>query len=142
MPDDLREMTKEEIEGNYILGNRPQFLYTSDTLEISFVMNHTKNPLIDAQVPDMAEIAMSMLEKIKGNVKFYKKEKREINNKIVYKVEVVSSGIDDSVFTFNMYASLEGRLLLANISFGARKMATLHPLIMQMYDTLEIFEEV
>ena len=43
MPSDFRTMTQEEIEQNYLWGNRPQCGFGNSYLPFSIVFNHTEH---------------------------------------------------------------------------------------------------
>lgn len=140
MPYDLRPMTDDEINGAYLVGNRPQFFYCSDMADMSFVLNHTENPVPDNQIVKMAGIAGRLLERATMNGKVYAKRNFERNGKTVASLELVTHGLDGAIFSLNFYISLEDRLLLGTISCPAKETAVKKELAMQILETIEINE--
>lgn len=140
VPTDIRPMTEEEITGAYLLGNRPQFLFHSEQTELSFVLNHTENPVQNGQIIQMAGVAAKLLERATMNGKIFKKINFERDEKMIATVELVSNGFDDGVYSLNFYISLQERLLLGNWNCPAKKMQLNKELAMQMIETMEIKE--
>lgn len=140
VPADIRPMTEEEITGAYLLGNRPQYLFYSEQTDLSFVLNHTENPVQNSQIIKMAGVAAKLLERAAMNGKLFKKVNLERSQKTVATVELVSNGFDDSIYSLNFYISLQERLLLGNWNCPAKKMQINKELAMQMLETIEIKE--
>lgn len=140
MPDDVRPMTEEEINGAYLLGNRPQYLFHSDELQVSLVLNHTENPVQNTQTIKMAEVAAKLLEKAAMNGRIFRKKNIEKSRKVIATVELVSNGYDEGVYTLNFYISLENKLLLGNLNCVAKNMEYMREIAMQIVETIEINE--
>ena len=140
VPTDLRPMSEEEINGAYLLGNRPQYLFRSEQLGMSFVLNHTENVVSDNQVIKMASVAGKLLERATMNGRTYRKINFSRSDKTIATVELVTNGLDDSIYSLNFYISIKERLLLGNWSCQAKGMAEKKLIAMQMLETIEITE--
>lgn len=140
-PTDLRALTQEEIDAAYLIGNKPQYVYYSESADMSLVLNHTDNPVDDGQVIKMAGIAGRFMEKTLMNGRVFSKKNRKSGDKTIASVETVSNGFDTGIYAFNFYISLQGRLLLGNWNCPAEGMERKKPLAEEMFETIAVQEK-
>lgn len=117
MPTDFALMTKEEIERQYPLGNRPQVVYYNSYLPLTVVLNHTVNEIPDQHIQEMAAFAKRMLDRCGPKTKFFLDENFMSGSHHISVLNFTSATLTSIIFNKMFVISLEGRVLIGNINF-------------------------
>ncbi|MCM1160575.1 MAG: hypothetical protein NC412_05055 [Roseburia sp.] len=141
LPEDAEALTEEGIRATHPHGNPPQHSYVSLNAGVSISFHHTITPLKETGVAGAAGFAGKFLEKNGAGVTVFGKKIISLGDKKLAVLEAVSRGMDGGVFNLFVYASMEDRLLLLNISMPAKEAEKKKKLAYEILESIEIIEE-
>lgn len=141
LPEDIEALSEEGIRANHPHGNPPQQSYVSLNAGISVSFHHTVTPLKETGVAGAAGFAAKFLEKNGAGVTVFGKRILSLADKKLAVLEAVSKGIDGGIFNLFVYASMEERLLLLNISMPAKEAEKKKKLAYEILESIEMIEE-
>lgn len=141
LPEDAEALTEEGIRATHPHGNPPEHSYVSLNGGVSISFHHTLTPLKETGVAGAAGFAAKFLEKNGAGVTVFGKRILSLGDKKLAVLEAVSRGIDGGVFNLFVYASMEERLLLLNISMPAKEAGKKKKLAYEILESIEIIEE-
>ena len=141
LPEDAEALTEEGIRATHPHGNPPQHSYVSLNAGVSISFHHTITPLKETGVAGAAGFAAKFLEKNGAGVTVFGKKIISLGDKKLAVLEAVSRGMDGGVFNLFVYASMEDRLLLLNISMPAKEAEKIKKLAYEIVESIEIIEE-
>ena len=141
LPEDGEPLTEEGIRATHPHGNPPEYSYVSLEGGVSISFHHTITPLKESGVAGVAGFAAQFLEKNGAGVTVFGKRTLSLGDKKLAVLEAVSKGMDGGVFNLFVYASLEERLLLVNISMPAKEAEKKKKLAYEILESMEMTEE-
>ena len=122
MPSDFRAMTQEEIEQNYLWGNRPQCGFGNSYLPFSIVFNHTEHKVPNELMGEFQKVVRQLFDRAGPKVVFFPDESFISGNHNISVLSFTSGTINSTLYSKMFFASVDDRVLIANICFETKFM--------------------
>ncbi|SHL70474.1 hypothetical protein SAMN02745136_05512 [Anaerocolumna jejuensis DSM 15929] len=141
MPEDFRELTQEEINAVYLLGNKPDVVYGNAYLNLSLGFHYTDNEVPNEYMGDFVKIARMILEKSGPKVTVYSEKVRKTGYHTVSSLELVSHTITDTIYNVMFYSSLNGKVLIGFLNFNYRYLDRYKKIAKEMLESFRFIED-
>lgn len=141
MPEDFRELTQEEINAVYLLGNKPDVVYGNAYLNLSLGFHYTDNEVPNEYMGDFVKIARMILEKSGPKVTVYSEKVKKTGHHTVSSLELVSHTITDSIYNVMFYSSLNGKVLIGFLNFNYRYLDRYKKIAREMLESFRFIED-
>lgn len=122
MPKDFEELSAEEIELLYPLGNRPQIVFGNSYFDFTIGFNHTDHKMPDTMMVEFAKVVKTLLEKAGPKVRIFKEDAFEVNETQFSSLEFTSHTLTDVVYNMMFFTSLEEKVLIGFINFNSKNL--------------------
>jgi hypothetical protein len=141
MPEDFRELTQEEINAVYLLGNKPDVVYGNAYLNLSLGFHYTDNEVPNEYMGDFVKIARMILEKSGPKVTVYSEKVRKTGYHTVSSLELVSHTITDTIYNVMFYSSLNGKVLIGFLNFNYQYLDRYKKIAKEMLESFRFIED-
>ncbi|MGN0304665.1 MAG: hypothetical protein ACI4D2_00760 [Lachnospiraceae bacterium] len=141
MPEDFTERSEEEIASVYVLGSRPQYVFSNGYLNFMTALNWTKNLIADSNIFDFTKFARQAIERIGPKARILNVEKFRQGENSQAILEFIAQTIDSVNYNVMFFASLEGRLVIGSITFDQKYVKRLRPLTVEMAKSFRLSGE-
>ncbi len=141
MPEDFIPRSEEEIASVFLLGNRPQYVFSNGYLNFMLAFNWTNNLMPDENIVDFTKFAKQAIDRIGPKTHFMNEDKLTQEGHSLSILQFVSQTIDSVNYNVMFFASLEGRLLIGSVTFDQKYAKRLLPLVLEIVKSFRIIQE-
>ncbi len=117
MPMDFEELSQENINAIYLLGNKPDMVFGNSYLNFSIGFNYTENEVPEEYMGEFGKLARMILEKMGPKTNIYAQKTRVKGKHTVSWLEFTSHTVTDTVYNLMFFSSFKGRVLIGFINF-------------------------
>ena len=143
MPKDFRLMTLEEKEIVFARTKPPKYAYFGDDIPFSMAVNVTESPLKNEQIRTFLNYSSKIIENMVPKAKVLRTYMAGEEEFLVGNAEFLSMGFDGMIYNLMLFASVEEKLLVIDISFENKEKEKMLPLIKEIAGSLksEVIED-
>ncbi len=143
MPKDFRLMTPEEKDIVFARTKPPKYAYFGDGIPFSMAVNVTESPLKNEQVKTFLNYSSKIIENMVPKAKVLRTYMAGEEEFLVGNAEFLSMGFDGMIYNLMLFASVEEKLLVIDISFENKEKKKLLPLMKEIAGSLkaEVIED-
>lgn len=143
MPKDFRLMTLEEKEIVFARTKPPKYAYFGDDIPFSMAVNVTESPLKNEQIRTFLNYSSKIIENMVPKAKVLRTYMGGEEEFLVGNAEFLSMGFDGMIYNLMLFASVEEKLLVIDISFENKEKEKMLPLIKEIAGSLksEVIED-
>lgn len=140
IPNSFHKMSEEEYKFKYPNPKRKASLILTDKyLEVNLVIDHIQQyPLTNEQVEEFKNMQLSALQKSHPESKLLDNGKMEINSKEIGFFKIMTQGIDQKIFNYFVFTTLDNKVLLMTFNCAEKQMSTWETLIDKMIASLKV----
>lgn len=138
MPADFIARTEEEIASVYMLGSKPQYVFSNGYLYFMAAFNWTGNLIADRDIFDFTRFAKQAIERIGPKARMLEEDKLQREDGKLAILQFIAQTIDSVNYNVMFFCSLEGRLLIGSITFDQKYRKRLQPIAVEMAKSLHI----
>ena len=137
MPKDFRLMTLEEKEIVFARTKPPKYAYFGDDIPFSMAVNVTESPLKNEQIRTFLNYSSKIIENMVPKAKVLRTYMAGEEEFLVGNAEFLSMGFDGMIYNLMLFASVEEKLLVIDISFENKEKEKMLPLIKEIAGSLK-----
>lgn len=141
MPSDFIARTEEEIASVYVLGTRPQSVYSNGYLSFMIALNWTNNLISNDNIHDFTQFASRAIERVGPQCRILNTEKLHRPDCNLSILQFLAQTLDSVNMNVMFFASVEGRLLIGSITFNQKDASRLRPLAVEMAKSFHLNNE-
>jgi len=112
VPTYFKIMTPEMLSKKYPSQNKPDLVLTDDDGTVNIVVSLLKQHVQESQIGDFKDFQLNSLKKMRPDSKFLEDGVKTTNGKSIGYFKFISTAIDQKVFNYYFFTSLDGRILL------------------------------
>ncbi len=142
MPEDFIPRTEEEIASVYMLGTKPQQVFSNGYLDFMVALNWTENLIPDGSIFDFTGFAKQAIERVGPKAQFSTVDKLSREDGSLAIMQFTAQTIDSVNYNVMFFVSLEERLTVGSITFDQKYRKRLLPLALEMAKSFHIMEKV
>ena len=116
VPTNFTVMTPEMLAFKYHSANKPQIVFTNEDADVNLVVSLMPQPMQESQVGLFKDFQLATLKKSRPDAKFLSDGVKKINNKNVGYFKFISAAVDQNVFNYYFFTSLDGKVLLLSFN--------------------------
>lgn len=140
LPESFAPLPPELIRQVYPIGQPPQLVLTEEPYLFSAVFTHQDTPLDPNQLPEYAQMAVTVLERVGPKVNLLENTRVECGSEPAVRLHFTSMAIDMAITNVQLMASVERRLFIANIHFPFTDSKRLVPLAREILSSFRKLE--
>lgn len=140
MPDDFEELSRENVNAIYLLGNKPDMVFGNSYLNFSIGFNYTDNEVPDEYMGEFGKLAGMILEKMGPKTNIYSQKTTVRGKHTISLLELTSHTVTDTVYNILFFSSFEKRVLLGFINFPYKYLKRYKPIADEILESF-CFEE-
>lgn len=140
MPEDFEELSQEDINAIYLLGNKPDMVFGNSYLNFSIGFHYTENEVPDEYMGEFGKLARMILEKMGPKTNIYAQKTKVKDRHTISWLEFTSHTVTDTVYNIIFFTSLEKRVLIGFINFHYQFMERYKSIVDEILESF-CFEE-
>lgn len=141
MPQDFEELSRENIDAIYLLGNKPDMVFGNSYLNFSVGFHYTENEVPDEYMGEFGKLARMILEKMGPKTNIYAQKAKVKGKHTISWLELTSHTVTDVVYNMMFFSSLKGRVLIGFINFHYQFLARYKRIADEMLESFQFIEE-
>lgn len=140
MPEDFEELSQENINAIYLLGNKPDVVFGNSYLNFSIGFRHTEHQVPEEYMGEFGSLAAMILEKMGPKTNIYTKRSEVKGKHTISRLELTSHTVTDTVYNMMFFSSFQERVLLGFLNFPYRFYKRYKPMADEILESF-CFEE-
>lgn len=141
MPKELEMLPEEMIAAVYPMGNRPKLVYTGRNINMSIAFNPTNHQIPNNNVADFLQYYKKMLENMGPKNRITSTGIVDSGEYHIGCIEAITQAMDTSVKNHMFYISINGNLLMGNITYPLKFRKRQEVISREMISSLKVLEE-
>ena len=141
MPEDFEELSQENIDAIYLLGNKPDMVFGNSYLNFSLGFNYTENEVPNEYMGEFGKLARMILEKMGPKTNIYVQKTQLKGKHTISWLELTSHTVTDTVYNIMFFSSLKGRVLIGFINFNYKFLERYKPIADEIRESFPFIEE-
>lgn len=117
MPVDFEELSQENINAIYLLGNKPDMVFGNSYLNFSIGFHYTENEVPEEYMGEFGKLARMILERMGPKTNIYAQKTQVKGKHTISWLEFTSHTVTDTVYNIMFFSSFKGRVLIGFINF-------------------------
>ncbi len=133
-------MTEEEYKFKYPNPKRkPSQILTDKYLEVNLVIDHIQQyPLTNEQIEEFKNMQLAAVQKSHPEGKLLDNGMKEINSKKVGFFKIITQAIDQKIFNYFVFTTLDNKVLLMTFNCTEKQMVKWESTIDKMITSLKV----
>ncbi len=141
MPEDFEELSQENINAIYLLGNKPDMVFGNSYLNFSIGFHHTENEVPDEYMGEFGKLARMILEKMGPKTNIYTQKTEVKDEHTISWLELTSHTVTDTVYNIMFFSSFKKRVLIGFINFHYRFLERYKPIADEIRESFHFITE-
>ncbi|AVK48362.1 hypothetical protein AXY43_10135 [Clostridium sp. MF28] len=141
IPKDFQDMPLEARKFKYPSENRPEVIKCNEDGSIAVTFKLIESILTEEYVEQLRDMMKAINKRLNPANIYFDEEILEVDGKNIGYFDFKSSAIDDFLYNYMFFLSLEGKTVIGTFSCIFRDYAEWKDIIMQMVNTIRIKKE-
>ncbi|QES75404.1 hypothetical protein F3K33_22405 [Clostridium diolis] len=138
IPKDFQDMPLEARKFKYPSENRPEIIKCNEDGSIAVTFKLIESILTEEYVEQLRDMMKAINKRLNPANIYFDEEILEVDRKNIGYFDFKSSAIDDFLYNYMFFLSLEGKTVIGTFSCIFRDYAEWKDIIMQMVNTIRI----